>query len=130
MTHPYDSACSCAACRHTQLALQERPDRVVIAPCHDGVWVDCTGGSGPLLERTASTDDPAVTEIRNALAEVQAMAVTLREQVGKADQLVLELTRASGEAQRYQQALAVVVGQLISGDVDGALAHGRAVLHG
>lgn len=69
-------------------------------------------------------------QLREHLGEVASMAGELRSLVGAAERTLLELTEQSGKAQHYQQGLAVVVEMLTGGNVDGALAHGREVLHG
>lgn len=49
MTHPYDSTCSCATCRHTSLALQERPDRASTPGVDDPIGKIIAACSGPWL---------------------------------------------------------------------------------
>ena len=79
-------------------------------------------GIAPWDENLIDEDPPADIDeqLRDALAEVSEMAASLRGLIGSADQMVLELTRASGEAQRYRHSIETIA-QMLEDDADVAV---------
>lgn len=85
MTHPYDSTCPCATCRHTSLALQERPDRAS-TPVDDPIGKIIDACSRPLLPPMSLAEMLGA----RARSEVQLYPVATAASLARWQQLGIE----------------------------------------